>query len=377
MNYFHAFWTRPQFRSTEEQETKEIALWDFEALTWLCSALEIGRHSPIRLITDSRGLKFVQRTGLDWIYNGGISTVLDSVPDQINRTIFWAAGKIYACQAVDSPCVGLDPDAILWQPLAPAAPVMALHQEDKTWSVYAVQREKYGWCGFDSDAWDWELEPFNLGVVYFESDALARSYAQTAIRFMTEFSAEAQREKFWGRSEADDFCDAMLFAEQRLLPMCMKRLGVKVEPIGRLQPNAPHLEHNPICCHLWTSKGSYRVCPEARLLYVNFLIDHLLGHYPEAQPTLAQWKLDGPRTFDSLNPRPDSDAPPADESAQELCLLGEIEGVVWLQDANLAVWRRASKGSLILPGETLRVEPGTTYELIVPGQAPRKFRQPQ
>ncbi|MBI2924261.1 MAG: hypothetical protein HYY24_00985 [Verrucomicrobia bacterium] len=301
MTYFHTFWTWPQFASRETQQSQDIGLWDFEALTWLTSALEIRRHSPLRLITDSRGLRFVQRVGLDWVYSGGISTALDAIPDSLHKTIFWAAGKVFACLSVDAPWVSLDPDAILWQPLEPTAPVMALHPEPRDWPFYCDQQQKYGAWGFN-DGWDWDLDPLNTAVAYCATPEAARFYAETAVRFMLDFSVAARRENFWGKDEHQDFFDAMLFAEQRLLPMCMKRLGVEVAPLGRLQPAGPHLERNPLCAHLWLTKDAYRDCPEARLVFVNFLIERLLARHLGARPTLAKWRLDGPRTLDALNP---------------------------------------------------------------------------
>jgi hypothetical protein len=366
MTYFHTFWTWPQFQSRTEQQTDDIVLWDFEALTWLTSALEIRRHSPMRLVTDSRGLRFVQRVGLDWVYSGGISTALDDIPEELNQTVFWAAGKLFALRAVDTPCVGLDPDAILWEPFEPTAPVLALHQEPRECPYYAQQQARYSWCGLSPSDWDWELDPFNMGICYFGPPEAAASYSAASIRFMLDFSRAAQRADFWGKRQSEDFCDAMLLAEQRLLPMCMKRLGLKVNALARLQPKAFHLERNPLCCHLWGAKDRYRDCAEARLAFVNYLIEYLLTRYPEAEPTLAKWKLAGCRTLDSLNPPVSSTVPDEAALARKYSLLGEVNGVVWIEDANVGVRRRAKQGSLLLPGETLRAEAGATVELLAP-----------
>ncbi|HOK78749.1 MAG TPA: hypothetical protein PLW35_13655, partial [Verrucomicrobiota bacterium] len=61
MIYYHSFWTKPLLRPDAQPDAQELFVWDFEALTWLLSVLEIRRHSEIRLITDSRGAAFARK----------------------------------------------------------------------------------------------------------------------------------------------------------------------------------------------------------------------------------------------------------------------------------------------------------------------------
>ena len=65
MTYFHSYWTRPVLDPARTGAEQELLWWDFEALTWLWSALELRQHGPLKLVTDDRGLLAVQRAGLD------------------------------------------------------------------------------------------------------------------------------------------------------------------------------------------------------------------------------------------------------------------------------------------------------------------------
>src|SRR5262249_22642066 len=143
MLHFHSYWTRPLFEAGENPASRHIEVWEYEALTWLLSALQIRRHSPLRLITDSRGLEVVRNTRLDWLYTGGISTALDEIPNTVDPNLFWAAGKIFAWQAVDEPAVSVDTDAVLWSPINVSAPAMALHIEDTQWPWYECNRAEF------------------------------------------------------------------------------------------------------------------------------------------------------------------------------------------------------------------------------------------
>jgi hypothetical protein len=50
-----------------------------------------------------RGRRFLERTGLDWIYHGGVSTALDDTPADILPKVFWTAGRMFAFGLMDGP----------------------------------------------------------------------------------------------------------------------------------------------------------------------------------------------------------------------------------------------------------------------------------
>jgi hypothetical protein len=350
MTYLHSFWTRP--KQDAGGADKDIILQDFEALTWLVSALQCRRHGRIKMLTDARGLRFLQRTGLDWTYNGGISTALDDTPADIHPKVFWTAGRMFAFELMDEPFASVDTDAILWQPLKPTAPVMALHYEDRRWVSYRSNRADFGRFGFTGRDWNWRLQPVNLGIVSFPSPEVTRSFAAEALRFMREYSA-------WLRDHPEDMDlprtrRAPLFLDQRLLPMCMARLGLRVKTLGRLNEWKNGLARNPLCSHLWLGKRHFRYSAAACTAYVNHLITHTRREFPEALGTLQRWRLAEPQ---AVNPRAEIDwrrRPPYRGNLDGFYLLASHGEAITITDAHTNAQRAGRFGSLVLPGETVK-----------------------
>lgn len=360
MTYLHSFWTRPKQASTGAD--KDIVLQDFEALTWLVSALECRRHGRIKMLTDARGLRFLQRTGLDWVYNGGIATVLDETPADIHPKVFWTAGRMFAFELLDEPFTSVDTDAILWRPLKPTAPVMALHYEDRRWVSYRSNRADFGRFGFTGRAWNWRLQPVNLGIVAFPSPDVTRSFTREALRFMREYST-------WLRDHPEDVDlprtrRAPLFLDQRLLPMCTARLGLRVKTIGRLNEWKNGLARNPVCSHLWLGKRNFLYSAAARTAYVNYLIAHTRREFPEALGTLQRWKLAEPQAVD---PRREIDwrkHPPYRGKSEGFRLLQHVPGEINIIDAYTSARRTATSGALLLPGERLEGKRGAAGRVV-------------
>lgn len=370
MTYLHSFWTRPKQAAGGTE--RDIVLKDFEALTWLVSALQARRHGQIKMLTDARGLRFLQRTGLDWTYNGGISTALDDTPADIHPKVFWTAGRMFAFGLMDGPFASVDTDAILWQPLPPTAPVLALHHENRRWASYASNRADFGRFGFDGPGWNWRLQPVNLGIVSFPSPTVTRSFSTEALRFMSEYSR-------WLRDHPEEVDlprtrRAPLFLDQRLLPMCMARLGLRVKTIGRLNQWQNGLARNPLCSHLWLGKRNFLYSAAARTAYVNHLIAHTLKEFPEARDTLQHWKLAGPQ---AVNPRAEVDwrrHPPYHGKVEGFFLIGEMNGPITILDAHTPAQRNATSGTLLLPGELAGAGSQAGVELVPLGRLLKRSR---
>lgn len=360
MTYLHSFWTRPK-QGADGGET-DIVLKDFEALTWLVSALQARRHGQIKMLTDTRGLRFLQRTRMDWVYNGGLSTALDDTPASIHPKVFWTAGRMFAFGLMDGPFVSLDTDAILWQPLPRKAPVMALHHEDRHWASYASNRTDFGRFGFDGRGWNWHLQPLNLGIVAFPSPEVTRAFSNEALRFMTEYST-------WlcdhpGELDQPRTRRAPLFLDQRLLPMCMARLGLRVKPIARLNQWKNGLARNPLCSHLWMAKHNFLFSAAARAAYVNFLITHTLTEFPEAKPTLEHWGLAAPQPINARREVDWQRHPPYRGNMTGFHLIKSAEGPTHVLDAHTPARRIAEAGALLLPGEEITVGLHARCELV-------------
>ena len=108
------------------------------------------------------------------------------MPEDINATAFWAAGKLYALSAVPSPCVMLDTDFICWKSISnllDGPDTAAIHREDIMPSIYPDQTAFAKTEGFPLDSFDWTVQPFNTALAYFGNDEFRRYYTDTAIRF--------------------------------------------------------------------------------------------------------------------------------------------------------------------------------------------------
>ncbi len=375
MIYFHNFWTRPMFGSDAERGTKEIELWDFEALTWLLGALEIRRHSQIKLVTDTRGLQFVRKTGLDWIYNGGITTDLDRVPEAIHPWLFWNAGKIFSFLCMEYPAANFDVDAILWQPLVPTAPAMAAHTEPRAWACYANNREQCASYGFNGPEWNWELDPLNTALNYFESTEVAHAFARRALRFMEEFSRDFERTH--GRVKIPEGAsqNTLVFAGQRILPMWLAQQGVPASTLVTLYPSGLAIAKNPHFMHLWKSKTCYKYSAAARAALARFLVARILRDHHDATPTLAKWGFDH---SDKINDRKEHDfhsLEKKDTRRRLFCLLRKTEGTISIIDANVEARRSGVAGALILPAESLQLEPGSRCEVVLPNGETKTIEQ--
>lgn len=347
MTYFHALWTAPKFHGVATGQTTDIALADFEALTWLVSILEVCRHSPMGLITDQRGREFAERTGLAGFYNHGIRTDLDEVPADILPKPFWNAGKVFAWLKLPAGSVQLDTDAILWQPLCPQADVLALHTESSRWPVYARNRERYARHGFSEPDWDWSADALNTALWHFRADEAARECAGHALRFMANYSI-ALRD---GRERDTQKGSAVVFAGQHVLAMAARRAGLTSETVGKLLPDTPQLARNPVCSHLWMSKNHYRVCAPARRAYCLHLLRHVREHFPEALPLLERWKLREEAFTGDVTEGNLQKVPPS--LRKRIRVLATVPSQTCLRDANLGAIRPARAGTWLLPGEEL------------------------
>jgi hypothetical protein len=236
---------------------------------------------------------------------------------------------------------------------------MALHAEDRRWWWYARDRELFGGMGFGGPEWDWMCDPVNTAVVYLADAALQRRYADTALRFMGACSEPP--------SATGIPPNAMLFAEQRLLPMCAHQMGRPLAFITTLQGGPAWLPCGADCLHLWGAKQAYKLCPEARVAAVNHLRARILRRFPIARPTLNRWGLAEP----ILTPEPDPAqrttvlcAPP---EGLTFSLLREVQGRVWVKDRVTGARRLAVEDGMIWSGEELEPEPGASCVLLVGG----------
>ena len=143
MQAFHSNWTRPFFIRNPHMEYR---IEPFELLTTALSALEWRRENgSIRMICDTPAKRYYESLGLCFLWDDGVYPLFNTMPEDINATAFWAAGKLYALSAVPSPCVMLDTDFICWKSISNLldGPDAASHPPRGHYAVHTIRIKRH------------------------------------------------------------------------------------------------------------------------------------------------------------------------------------------------------------------------------------------
>ena len=274
MQAFHINWTRPFFA---RNPGSAYAVEPFELLTTALSALCWRQHNgSIAMICDQQAAQYYQALGLSFLWDSGVHPILDAIPNDINPIAFWAAGKLFALSAVSAPCVMIDTDFIVWQPLAHLlndCDVAAIHQEELSPNIYPEQAAFSKARGFDFSLFDWTVRPLNTALAFFGEDAFRRFYTDTAISFMR------------AAPEADDVLTYMVFAEQRLLAMCAQLQKVRVKALDDL--SGLFDAGQQYFTHVWGFKQQMRDSPPLYTDFCRRCAARLRRDFPQAAQALA------------------------------------------------------------------------------------------
>ena len=272
---FHTAWSAPFFA---RQPEGRYGAEDFELLTTALSALTWRRHSgPIDLYCDPIAGAYFDRLGLTPLWER-VLPLPDA--DGIDADCFWAAGKLLALRQADAPCVMLDTDFIVWQPLEPVLsglPLAAIHREPLTADIYPDPRGLRTRAPFDLSDFDLTLPAANTALAWFADAAFKNRYADAALAFMRDALPCGDRLTY------------MVFAEQRLLPMLAAREGVPLAALADL--GALFTSGQNFFTHTWGYKNVLRADPAARERFCRRCASRLARDFPEAAPMLA--RVDG------------------------------------------------------------------------------------
>lgn len=262
MNAIHINWTKPFMNKFNRPYEVE----DFEILTTILSALKWReKNGSITMITDSVGKEYYEKTGLDVIWDS-VENALDDV--DVNPDVFWAAGKIFALSRQEAPVAMIDTDFIVWETINPdsLSDVTVIHYEDLYPDVYPP-KEHFNMkdYSFDED-FDWRLKACNTAFCVIKNDDLLKYYTEQSIKFMRS------------TDEKDDRLTYMVFAEQRLLPMCAKKLNKSVAAFSDLK----RLFENGENCftHTWGMKQQMRDNGALRYDFCRRCINRIVHEYP-------------------------------------------------------------------------------------------------
>lgn len=274
MRAFHANWTGPFF--ARNGAAMPYAVPPFELFTTALSALYWRRENgSIAMLCDRTAQDYYTALGLDFLWDGGMHPVLDTVDPEIDPICFWAAGKLYALRAFGAPCVMIDTDFIVWRDLSARLDghtLLTIHAEDILPDIYPGPDAFTLHRPFDLDTLDWTVRPANTALSYFGDPAFTARYAQTAIDFMR------------AASPADDSLTYMVFAEQRLLPMLAARDGVPLEFFMDLP--ALFLSGQDWFTHVWGFKQQMQADPALYDGFCRRCAARLTRDFPQAAKAL-------------------------------------------------------------------------------------------
>ncbi len=217
MDAIHSNWTKPR--------GSEFFIEDFDILTTILSALKWReKNGTIKMATDSVGYEFYKSRNMLSIWDE-VTTELDYIPDTINPQQFWAAGKLFALANSDVPTAVIDTDFIVWDRLAfdNLGDITVIHREELYSDVYPDIYHfnmKRGYI-FNPNL-DWRLNPANTAFYVIKNKALRDTYTAEAKEFM-EYA------------DSGDNLTYMVFAEQRLLPMCANMLGLSLTEFSNIE----------------------------------------------------------------------------------------------------------------------------------------------
>lgn len=262
MNGIHINWTKPFTNKTGRDYETE----DFEILTTILSALKWReKNGEIRMVTDSVGYEYYKKTGLDVIWDG-IDVVLDDV--DVNPDVFWAAGKLFALKEQTAPVAMIDTDFIVWETIdeKTLADVNVIHFEDLYPDVYPPKNH-FIMDNYEFDEFNWNIKACNTAFCIITDDELLKYYTEKAIEFMHH------------TSETDDRLTYMVFAEQRLLPMCAEKMKKSVMAFSGLDKLFGETDNR--FTHTWGMKQQMRDNPLLRHDFCQRCINRIIHDYPQ------------------------------------------------------------------------------------------------
>ncbi len=281
----HVNWTKPS-QVRNPQGNYHIA--DFEILSTILSACLWRQYNgPIKMYTDNIGYDFYDSWGLLGLWDGGVDVdVLEGIPNDIPADIFWAGGKLYAIKEQKVPFVMMDTDLLVWNSIhdiVAGKKLMAYHSEslEQLKSCYIDYRFLKKREGYKPDPnWDWNQDPYNTALTYFNDSKFLKYYTDKSIDFMR------------GNTERPmEMVSQMVFAEQRIFGMCAKRKKIAVGTFL----TSPY-DNNPSFTHIWGGKDEARNNPQSEIKLCEALSKAITNRYgvncisPQVSNLLLKYK---------------------------------------------------------------------------------------
>lgn len=264
MTAIHSNWTKPRIYGSGS-----FFLEDFEILTLILSALKWReKNGHIKMVTDSIGYEFYKSHNMLDMWDE-VTTDLDEIPSTINPSTFWAAGKIYALKKQSTPIAAIDTDFIVWDRLAfdNLPDLTYIHSEDIYPDVYPdiSHFNMSNDYTFDTNL-DWSIRPANAAFYVIKNHNFKEKYTHEAIKFMNN-------------AVGGDNLTYMVFAEQRLMTMLAKHIGIQCMELSNLDKLFENGEK--YFTHIWGMKQQMREMPQLRQSFCKKCIDRITADFPQ------------------------------------------------------------------------------------------------
>lgn len=272
MDAFHSFWSLPSALRNQG----EIDFPEFELLTATLSALKWKeKNGSIRLITDTPGALFFRQLGMECVWDK-IDLSLDEVDGEVNPFLFWAAGKLFALQKMELPCVMLDTDLIIWEKLDRLSEfdLVAAHFEALNPFVYPDHKNFVLEDGYTfPEEWDFSLAAANTAFLYMKNCDFRDYYVKSALDFFHHVGVKGLNP-----------VSAMCFAEQRILPMAAK---AKQQSMAYLLDLA-NPDNQSFITHTWGYKNILRQNEEERIAFCRKCVNRIFQDFPEYESVITE-----------------------------------------------------------------------------------------
>ena len=264
MKGFYSLWTAPYFA----KGGGEFHLEDYEIATLLLSVAAYQAYNgETRMYADDAACAYLKAEGMEDIFDRGV--VRMEVPDDIDPLVYWAAGKMVALKAEDAPSVMIDTDLIIWKNIEKElkdAYVKVIHREELNPEIYPdpgsfAMKEGYEF----PKSWDFKVLPANTALLYIADQDLKDRYTCESLRFMQM------------SEHTDDNLCHMVFAEQRILPMCAAAKGYGVEAFCS---DMWKLREQSLFTHIWGHKSVFRFNMDERRAFCRRCIKRLASEFP-------------------------------------------------------------------------------------------------
>lgn len=295
------------WRSQRNNAFPQSEFEDFNLLTMIYSTLKFRSYgNTTKFYADEYTIKELEHLQLLDAWDQYDYSALGKEIHRLNidPSTFFSIGKFITLQLEDSPSMLIDIDLVLWQDpkyLTDNKKAVFTHWESVMPSTkwYCKKSELLLPDGFRlKSSWDFRLRAANTSVLYFSDNALKQYYVDQALRLMKNNPAI---------NYPNRLCAELYFAEQRLLPICAKELGMlgdiaplvdtvwspvkgifirQDKTLGNWEFFYPDASRR--VTHTWISKGHIAENKGYRYFYCCKMIDELLRMAPSYGKTLVQ-----------------------------------------------------------------------------------------